>query len=109
MGGYLKRIEFILSGLTQIRCGSILNICTLALPRVSWDQSVCRPLLSIRVTPPPPYSATQYLQYPKYSHNIRVTPSPLYSVTTPPPLSHHLGAKPLFVKGCRSDQGGDNR
>ena len=84
MGGYLKRIEFILSGLTQIRCGSILNICTLALPRVSWDQSVCRPLLSIRVTPPPPYSATQYLQYPKYSHNIRVTPSPLYSVTTPP-------------------------
>ena len=89
-------------------CGSILNICTLALPRVSWDQSVCAPLLSIRVTTSVQF--TEYLQYLKYSHSIRVTPSPLYSVTTPPaPLSNHLGAKPLFVKGCRSDQGGDNR
>ena len=36
------------------------------------------------------------------------TLSPIQCHNTPP-LSHHLGAKPLFVKGCRSDQGGDNR
>ena len=36
------------------------------------------------------------------------TLSPIQCHNTPP-LSHRLGAKPLFVKGCRSDQGGDNR
>ena len=62
-------------------------------------QHFCLFLLNICVPRTSWCPCDQSVSLPLLPLSMRVTP--------PPPL--HIGAKPLFVKGCRSDQGEDNR